>query len=51
MKQVDLVREITKHGANHDWYQQPATGMYQAVPSHREIKEQEARAIIRKLKA
>jgi predicted RNA binding protein YcfA (HicA-like mRNA interferase family) len=56
MKQVDLVRRIlrngavfVRHGANHDWYQNPCTGISEAVPRHREIKEQLARKIIKNL--
>ena len=58
MKRVDLIREIEKsgcvllrHGAKHDWYQNPNSGMCQPVPRHREIKEHLARHILRKLTA
>lgn len=33
----------------HDWYQNPQTGVAQPVPRHREIDENLARSIIRKL--
>lgn len=56
MKRVDLVRaieglgcELVRHGGKHDWYRNPATGVAQAVPRHREIKEPLARRIIRLL--
>jgi predicted RNA binding protein YcfA (HicA-like mRNA interferase family) len=56
MKQADLVRRLlrngavfVRHGANHDWYQNPCTGISEAVPRHREIKEQLARKIIKNL--
>jgi predicted RNA binding protein YcfA (HicA-like mRNA interferase family) len=56
MKQVDLIRIITtngavfvRHGSNHDWYRNPNTGVSEAVPRHREIKEQLARKIIKRL--
>ncbi|MDR1029944.1 MAG: hypothetical protein LBL76_03620, partial [Treponema sp.] len=28
-----------RHGAHHDWYKNPFTGISEAVPQHREIKE------------
>ena len=56
MKQTDIVRIITGngavfiwHGSKHDWYRNPDTGVSEAVPRHREIKEQLARKIIRNL--
>ena len=56
MKRLDLIQTIegfgcllVRHGAKHDWYQNPVTGMLQAVPRHREIKEHLARRIIRLL--
>lgn len=56
MKRVDLIRaieglgcEFVRHGGKHDWYRNPATGVAQAVPRHREIKEPLARRIIRML--
>ena len=57
MKRVDLIRKIeelgcvlVRHGAKHDWYRNPATGVSQPVPRHREIKEWLARKIIRLLR-
>jgi len=56
MKRVDLIRSIeasgcvlVRHGGKHDWYRNPATGVSQPVPRHREIKEPLARRIIRLL--
>ena len=56
MKRIDLVRRIEemgcvliRHGGNHDWYRNPATGMSQPVPRHREINERLAQHIIRTL--
>ena len=56
MKQSDLIRIITgngavfiRHGSNHDWYRNPVTGVSEAIPRHREIKEQLAKKIIRNL--
>jgi predicted RNA binding protein YcfA (HicA-like mRNA interferase family) len=56
MKRVDLIRaieslgcELIRHGGKHDWYRNPATGVAQAVPRHREINERFARRIIRRL--
>ena len=56
MKRTDLIKaiealgcELVRHGAKHDYYQNPATGMSQAVPRHREIKDHLARHIIRML--
>lgn len=56
MKRVDLIRtiegfgcELVRHGGKHDWYRNPATGVSQAVPRHREIKDPLARRIIRML--
>ncbi len=53
MKRVDLIRtivgfgcELVRHGGKHDWYRNPATGVSQAVPRHREIKESLARHVI-----
>jgi predicted RNA binding protein YcfA (HicA-like mRNA interferase family) len=56
VKRVDLIRQIEKagcvlirHGGNHDWYQNPKTGVCQPVPRHREINGHLARHILRKL--
>jgi hypothetical protein len=56
MKRVDLIKaieeagcELVQHGAKHDWYRNPVTGVAQPVPRHREIKEHLARRIIREL--
>ncbi|MDR2483498.1 MAG: type II toxin-antitoxin system HicA family toxin [Treponema sp.] len=56
MKQRDLIRIIlengavfVRHGSDHDWYVNPLTGKYEAVPRHREIKKQLAQKIIKSL--
>ncbi len=56
MKHRDLLRKLTamhcvliRHGANHDWYQNPKTRMAQPVTRHREINEYLARHILKKL--
>jgi predicted RNA binding protein YcfA (HicA-like mRNA interferase family) len=57
MKRVDLIKAIeaggcvlVRHGARHDWYRNPDTGVSQPVPRHREIKENLARHVIRLLR-
>lgn len=56
MKRIDLIKAIEglgclliRHGAKHDWYRNPATGVSQPVPRHREIKEHLAKHIIHML--
>jgi mRNA interferase HicA len=56
MKRVELIKAIeasgcvlVRHGGRHDWYRNPATGVSQPVPRHREVKEPLARRIIRML--
>jgi predicted RNA binding protein YcfA (HicA-like mRNA interferase family) len=56
MKRADLLRTIkgfgcvlVRHGGRHDWYRNPATGVLQPVPRHREVKEGLARQIIKML--
>jgi predicted RNA binding protein YcfA (HicA-like mRNA interferase family) len=56
MKRTDLIRRLEdggcvllRHGARHDWYQNPKTGSCQPVPRHREIHEHLANHILRKL--
>jgi mRNA interferase HicA len=53
MKRIDLIKTIegfgcvlVRHGGKH-WYMNPQTGASQAVPRHREIKENLARQIIK----
>jgi len=43
--------ELVRHGGKHNWYRNPATGVSQAVPRHREINERLARNILRQLSA
>jgi mRNA interferase HicA len=40
---------LIRHGAKHDWYQNPRTKMAQPVPRHAEIREHLARHILKKL--
>jgi len=40
---------LIRRGANHDWYQNPASKMSQPVPRHREITDTLARHIIKML--
>jgi len=56
MKKRDLIRELKKmgcvlirHGAKHDWYQNPNTRVSQPVPRHREIKDPLAKHILKML--
>jgi len=56
MKRVDLTHRLEsdgcillRHGAHHDWYQNPRTGVCQPVPRHREINERLAHHILHKL--
>jgi mRNA interferase HicA len=56
MKRAQLIQTIERlgcvlirHGAKHDWYRNPRTGVPQAVPRHREINEWLAKRIIREL--
>ena len=56
MKRIDLIKIIEKngavfirHGSSHDWYKNFKTGIAEAVPRHREIKEQLAKKIIKRL--
>lgn len=56
MKRRKLIKTIEemgcifiRHGNNHDWFQNPKTGFFQAVPRHNEINERLARQIIKKL--
>ena len=57
MKRRDLILELEKtgcvlirHGAKHDWYQNPRTKVSQPVPRHKEIKEYLARHVIKMLR-
>ena len=58
MKRVKLIRTIeglgcclVRHGAKHDWYRNPDTGVSQPVPRHREINDRLARRIIQMLRS
>lgn len=56
MKRRDLIQQLEsmgcvliRHGARHDWYQNPRSKVAQPVPRHGEINEYLARHIIRML--
>ncbi|MBQ9430940.1 MAG: type II toxin-antitoxin system HicA family toxin [Kiritimatiellae bacterium] len=56
MKFRDLIAKLeaagavlVRHGADHDWYRNPRTGVAQPVPRHCEVNEHTARSIIRRL--
>ena len=58
MKRTALIKKIRKdgselvrHGAKHDWYRNPQTGVSQPVPRHNEIKDPLAKHIIKMLSA
>jgi predicted RNA binding protein YcfA (HicA-like mRNA interferase family) len=53
---MDLIKRIegmgcmlVRHGAKHDWYRNPQTGVSQPIPRHREIKEPLAKHILKLL--
>ncbi len=55
MKRLDLIKKITalgavfvRHGSDHDWYANHKTGVSQAVPRHKEVKEPLAKSIIKR---
>jgi len=56
VKRAELVKAIERlggilirHGAKHDWYRNPSTGISQPVPRHREVKDRLARHILKML--
>ena len=56
MKRVKLIKTLEKlgcvlvrHGAKHDWYQNPQIGVSQPVPRHRDIDKHLAEHIIKML--
>jgi mRNA interferase HicA len=56
MKRTDLIKEITRngavlvrHGGSHDWYKNPQTNIFEAVPRHSEIKDILSKKIIKRL--
>jgi len=58
VKRIDLIRTIEelncvliRHGARHDWYQNPETKVAQPIPRHREIKESLAKHILKMLRS
>ncbi len=58
MKRRDLIKRLeemgcilTRHGGKHDWYTNEITRQSQPIPRHKEIKENLAKSIIKKLSA
>jgi mRNA interferase HicA len=58
MKRADLIRKIERagcvfmrHGAKHDWYENPRTRASQPVPRHNEIADTLARHILKMLRS
>lgn len=56
MKRRDLIKKLEKigcvfvrHGGKHDWYSNPKTKQSQPIPRHKEINENLAKSIIKKL--
>jgi mRNA interferase HicA len=56
MKRAELISKIEgmgcvliRHGARHDWYQNPDTKVSQPVPRHREIAESLSKHILKML--
>ena len=56
MKRTQLIREIERkrcvlirHGAKHNWYQNPETKISQPVPRHREIADSLGKHILKML--
>ena len=56
MKRVALIKKIkavgcvlVRHGAKHDWYRNPNTGVSQPVPRHRDVKDNLAKHILKML--
>lgn len=56
MKRKELLKklaasgcELVKHGAKHDLYKNPKTGVRQPIPRHSEIDEQLAKHILKEL--
>jgi len=56
MKRRELIRRLEdfgcvliRHGARHDWYTNLKTKQSQPVPHHKEINENLAKSIIKKL--
>jgi mRNA interferase HicA len=58
VKRTALIRSLEamgcvliRHGANHDWYQNPSTKACQPVPRHSEISDTLARHILKMLRS
>ncbi len=58
MKRRDLIKRLeemgcvlSRHGRKHDWYTNQITKQSQPIPRHKEINENLAKSIIKKLSA
>ena len=56
MKRRDLIKRLeymgcvlSRYGGKHDWYTNPSTKQSQPIPRHKEINENLAKSIIKKL--
>ena len=56
MKRRDLIKVLedmgcilTRHGGKHDWYTNEVSKQSQSVPRHKEINENLAKSIVKKL--
>ncbi len=56
MKRRDLIKQLEdmgcifiRHGGKHDWYSNPVTKQSQPVPRHKEVSENLAKSILKKL--
>jgi predicted RNA binding protein YcfA (HicA-like mRNA interferase family) len=57
VKRRELIKKLEeigcvfiRHGGRHDWYQNPRTKVCQPVPRHKEINDNLAKHILKKLK-
>jgi len=57
MKRQELIRRLeetgcvlVRYGGRHDWYHNPRTGVSQPIPRQREINENLAKHILKKLR-
>jgi predicted RNA binding protein YcfA (HicA-like mRNA interferase family) len=57
VKRKELIKKLEemgcvfiRHGGRHDWYQNPRTKVCQPVPRHKEINDNLAKHILKKLK-
>jgi len=57
VKRKDLIRKLEemgcifiRHGANHDWYQNPRTKVAQPIPRHNEVNENLSKHIMKMMR-